>query len=349
MNKPFLFFNGVLQRTGSEVIASHIHTLAGDYSYKKSLEVRFNFDVKLIKKDSDCYTLFYESTEPLLFADGTVDYASMSYGHMSDKSLYDKYSVGDIIPAGALAYKEGTRSGGKDGAVLSHTHVRIHKGKFKSPYWEKTSTGNWDLVTTGGKMHHYDAFFVLPETEILKVGENPADYYQYIVYTGQTPFETWFPANATLLIQATQVNRRETPNGTKLSGGFAPVGEHPIVEATKDAVGGYQWVRCEGFQGWVALMDNATIWIDPIIEEPGPIDPPVIESELEKVIEELNKIIDDLRTQISLVSAEIKVKDSRIIYLEGIISQTEKELDATILSANEKQKKITDALNILGC
>ena len=344
MNKRFEFWNKQLQRTGSEVIASHIYTLAGDYGK----EVRFNFDVIVVKKDSDAYTLFFESTVPLFLANWEVDYVSMSFGHMDDKALYDKYPVGSIIPTGELAYKPGTRSGGKSGAVSLHTHVRIHKGKLKSPYWEKTSSGNWDLVTTGGKMHHYDAFFITPETEIIKC-KNPADDYPYVVYTGQDSFIYWNPVGTKLEVKATQVNRRAEPNGTKLSGGYAPVGVYPIVEATKEAIGDYQWVRCEGFDGWVALMENATVWIDaPVTEEPGPIDPPVIESELEKVIEELNKVIDDLRTQISLVSAEIKVKDSRIIYLEGILSQTEKELDATILSANEKQKKITEALKILG-
>ena len=332
MSNHFAFWNKQLQRTGSEVIASHIYTLAGDYGK----DAQFNFDVKLVKKDSGAYTLFFESAEPLLLANGEVDYISMSFGHMDDKVLYDKYPVGSIIPAGELAYKLGTRSGGKNGAVGAHMHVRIHKGKFKPPCWENTSTGNWDLTTTGGKMHHYDAFFITPETEVIKCG-NPADNYPYVVYTGQESFISWEPVGAKLEIKATQVNRRETPSGTKLSGGYAPVGIYPIVEATKDFVGDYLWVRCEGFDGWVALMENATIWIDTPIKEPKP---PVEEGESE--------VIEELKRQVALLEEEMKAKDDRITYLEKAASDLEKELDAIVISANEKQKKINEVLKILG-
>ena len=82
--------------------------------------------------------------------------------------------------------------------------------------------------------------------------------------------------------------------------------------------------------------------IDKIMDYHGdrPIYPPV-DSDLEKVINELNKVIEDLKTQINLVSAEIKVKD-------GKIDSLEKELDATVLSANGMQKKLDEIKKVVG-
>ena len=345
MAKPLLYFAPVLKRTGSEVIASHIHTLAGDYANLGKLEVRMNVDVKLVHKDSGAYTIFVTTTEPVLTPKGFVDYISFSFGHMSDTALYNKFKVGDIIPAGTLLYKEGTRSGGKNGAVGSHIHARIHRGTLKLPFWQNTSTGNWDLISTGGKMHHYDAFFVLPETQIIKVG-NPADTYPYVVFNGQGSYETWIPPKGTMVdVQGSKVNRRANPNGLLLTGGFAPTGKFPILESTKDFIGGYQWCRCEGIEGWVALIDGTTVWVDPIIENPKPIDPPITLPPAEGG--DSNMIIEELKKQVSLLEKEMKAKDDKISALEKTNAQLEKELDATILSSNENQKKIDEIKKVL--
>jgi Uncharacterized conserved protein len=340
MASALLWFADILRITGSEVISSHVNTLALDYAgYQGSgLQLVATVPLKLIKKDSAAFSYFLTTVDKVRFSDGTIDYASFSCGHMDNLSMYNKYSVGQIIKAGEVFYQQGSRSGGKNGAVGNHIHMRIHQGTLKDPYWYKSSTGNYDLVSTGGKRHHYDVLFLADGTKRIFDNEN-ANKYNFQTWTGgdEMSYETWNPIGAKLEIKATQVNRRETPNGTKLSGGFAPAGIYPIVEATKEAVGGYKWIRCEGFDGWVALMDNATVWINPITEEPIPIDPGSD-----------NKVIEELKKQLSLLEAEMKYKDDRIAYLEKAAYNLEKELDATILSANEKQKKITEAIKILG-
>ena len=340
MASALLWFADILRITGSEVISSHINTLALDYAgYQGSgLQLVATVPLKLVKKDSGAFSYFLTTVEKVRFKDGTIDYAYFSCGHMDNLTMYNKYSVGQIIKAGEVFYQQGTRSGGKNGVVGNHIHFRIHQGQPQDPYWYKSSTGNYDLVSTGGKRHHYDVFYLADGTKRIFDNEN-ANKYNFEVWKGETEmsYETWNPEGK-LEVKATQVNRRETPNGAKLPGGFAPVGIYPVVEATTDYVGGYLWMRCEGFEGWVALMENATIWNEaPITEEPKPVD-----SE-----GDLNDIIKELKKQLDVLAKEVTTKDKENALLKGEKETLVKERDAAISETSALKKRIEDAVKVL--
>lgn len=87
---------------------------------------------------SDANEVWLESNEPVLFADGTVDYATMMIAHDNDVSnLY----VGQVIKQNERFYEEGT----KGYATGNHVHFEIAKGKFEGTGWHQDEAGYWSL------------------------------------------------------------------------------------------------------------------------------------------------------------------------------------------------------------
>lgn len=87
---------------------------------------------------SDANEVWLESNEPVLFADGTVDYATMMIAHDNDVSnLY----VGQVIKQNGRFYEEGT----KGYATGNHVHFEIAKGKFEGTGWHEDEAGYWSL------------------------------------------------------------------------------------------------------------------------------------------------------------------------------------------------------------
>lgn len=99
-------------------------------------------------------TLWLESCYPLLFADGTLDYATMLATHPNDDDLR-KLSVGQVFHSGDKICREGT-----DGASGNHIHLSVGKGKMKGNGWTQNSKGKYVLTTTGVTLKPEQAFYI---------------------------------------------------------------------------------------------------------------------------------------------------------------------------------------------
>ena len=90
------------------------------------------------KKWANGNTVWLESTQIVLFADGTKDYATCAFTH--DNFVGD-LSVGQIIKQGQVFYQEGT-AGNSTG---NHIHLEVARGKFTGSGWHTNSVDGWVL------------------------------------------------------------------------------------------------------------------------------------------------------------------------------------------------------------
>lgn len=101
-------------------------------------------------------TLWLESDEKVVFADGTEDYFTMLITHPDDGDLR-RIAVGQKFSRKAPICREG-----KDGATAYHFHISGGKGLFKDGGWTRNSKGKWVLTTTKSTARPEDLFFVDP-------------------------------------------------------------------------------------------------------------------------------------------------------------------------------------------
>lgn len=107
------------------------------------------------------HQIFAETVEPVLWANGDVDY--MNFTIMHDDVIDANVKVGAVIRQGVKFFEEGTYSGGRPGTVGSHMHLEVGRGK--SPARQvQNSRGTW---VTPGQVHIYDALFIPKDGVIL--------------------------------------------------------------------------------------------------------------------------------------------------------------------------------------
>lgn len=87
---------------------------------------------------ADANEVWLESNDKVLFADGTVDYATIMMCHDNDVS---NLKVGQVIKQGERFYEEGT----KGFATGNHCHMEIAKGKFTGTGWHQNTAGYWSI------------------------------------------------------------------------------------------------------------------------------------------------------------------------------------------------------------
>lgn len=128
---------------------SHKGTKAIDCGWvneeNKKLYAPFTGVISQIKAGSN--SVWFHSKEKVLFADGTVDYATVRTVHDNDVS--DLY-VGKEIKQGEYYYKMGD----KGNTTGVHVHIEISKGHVTG-YKEKNSYGNYEMPNT---INVYDGF-----------------------------------------------------------------------------------------------------------------------------------------------------------------------------------------------
>ncbi len=121
----------------------------GDYSHKgtqnfdvvgvKNNNIKAPFDCKIVKiHKGKTYgnTVIIESTNKVLYADGTTDYMSMCFAHDNDIS---DLSVGKSLKQGQVFYQTGTYGN----VTGRHSHVTVIKGKYKNDMWTKNRYDNY--------------------------------------------------------------------------------------------------------------------------------------------------------------------------------------------------------------
>ncbi len=99
-------------------------------------------------------TLWLESTEKVLFADGTKGYCTLLITHPDDADL-KKIKVGQIFTRKEKICREG-----KDGATAYHLHLSAGKGKFTGNGWTPNSKAKYVLTTTGGAYRPEELFYI---------------------------------------------------------------------------------------------------------------------------------------------------------------------------------------------
>ena len=136
---------------------SHKGTKAIDCGWvnedNKKLYAPFTGKIAQIKTDSNA--VWFHSKEKVLFADGTVDYATVRTVHDNDVS--DLY-VGKEIKQGEYYYKMGN----KGNATGVHVHIEISKGHVTG-YKAKNKYGNWEMPNT---INVYDGFCLADDTVV---------------------------------------------------------------------------------------------------------------------------------------------------------------------------------------
>ena len=110
-------------------------------------------------------TLWLESTEKAIFADGTKDYFTLMITHPDDENVKN-LKVGDIFTRGEKITREG-----KDGATANHLHISAGKGRMKGSGWMQNSKGKWVLTTTDKAAKPEDIFYIDPDfTKVISSG-----------------------------------------------------------------------------------------------------------------------------------------------------------------------------------
>lgn len=92
---------------------------------------------------------FFESTEKVQYADGTIDYATFMFIHCNDVS---HLHLGQTVKQGEAFYKEGTAGQ----ATGNHCHIEVAKGQYTKPY-VKNAQGRFMLPQS---VHPASAFFI---------------------------------------------------------------------------------------------------------------------------------------------------------------------------------------------
>lgn len=140
MEKP-LYPSKYMRITQGYNESSHLDSFAIDEAGKDSdisvLSAPFTGIIKKIYT-TDANEVWLESTEPVEYPDGTVDYMTIMFAHSNDIS---NLFVGKVINKGELFYSEGT----KGQATGNHCHIECGQGKFSGSGWHKNNNGNYSI------------------------------------------------------------------------------------------------------------------------------------------------------------------------------------------------------------
>lgn len=149
---------------GMDGKVSHRGTKAIDCGWvneeNKKLYAPFTGIVKQINHDSN--GIWFQSKEKVLFADGTVDYATVKTIH--DNDISDLF-VGKEIKQGEYYYKMGN----KGNATGIHVHIEISRGHVTG-YKPKNQYGNYEMPNT---INVYDGF-CLKDDAVVRDGKGYA-------------------------------------------------------------------------------------------------------------------------------------------------------------------------------
>ncbi len=162
---------------------SHMGTLAIDNAGKDSgIESAYAPFTGTIKKIYNEYQVWLESSNPVVWADGTIDYMTILVVHDNDTS--DLY-VGKPIKQGERFFEEGTAGY----ATGNHIHLEVAKGKMSGSGWYKNSYGIWTITNA---VNPFDALFLSDTTNV----KNDYGYnWRYLSQSAINPFHDKTVAN----------------------------------------------------------------------------------------------------------------------------------------------------------
>ena len=203
-------------------------------------------------------TIWLESTEKVLFADGSVDYMTMLATHPNDDDL-KKIREGQKFKQGDKICREGT-----DGASGNHVHLSVGKGKFSGNGWVQNSRGKYVLTTTGWAVKPENAFWIDPYfTKVISSGglsfkkiPTVKDKYpvgEYKVVSDIAPVRsgagTSYPKKTFIMLTPNAREQIKKLNNGKSANGLVKGCVFTASKVTYD--GKHYWGECPS--GWVCL------------------------------------------------------------------------------------------------
>ena len=189
--------------------------------------------------------VWLESNEPVLYADGTIDYMTLLIMH--DNDISDLY-VGKVIPQNTVFYHEGT----KGYVTGAHNHVTVGKGKFTGSGWYKNSQGQWCI---NNQYEINKALFVYKDVDIVNGYGYDWKRTSDFVVNNITPNVDRNESKNQVEVLVTQLRVRTEPSLSGSILGFANVGFYNVLEQKEND--GYVWFKIADNQ-WIATNEEWT-------------------------------------------------------------------------------------------
>lgn len=221
--------------------------LAGKDSGSDPIFAPADITVKWFGGDSNGIIVW--TNEPVLFADGTVNYASIRILHDNDIS---NLRVGQVYKQGDIFYQEGTAGW----ATGNHIHFNVAKGRTTEMVkHSEVPNGYSDLK---GSVHPASALFINNTTIKKNIGY---DWKTYVVpeYAPMKDVEnTAFNAGPDNIWMRAKPSTNYPTVGKLLAGAQVPVSQVSTAECN-----GYSWVKINynGVDGYCAVVSGSEVFV----------------------------------------------------------------------------------------
>lgn len=167
MQKALFFMNHLRITQDENGSYSHVGSKAIDWGGKDTgadvVFAPFDLVVTRVRPRANG-EVYVQSLEPVLCADGTVNFISMVFIHGDNKHL----KKGQVFKQGEPFYREGGWGSNNPYKFGKHLHTEVAKGKInprQSPNGLKSQSGL--VYTIDNQVAHRSVFFVPGDTEIL--------------------------------------------------------------------------------------------------------------------------------------------------------------------------------------
>lgn len=222
------------------------HSITNCIDVAKGGDSTFSFyapvDMYCLEISGSSNTAYFESKDPVEFANGQTGFLSMTFGHANSVPVTASAikNASTVIAKGTKIYQEGNA-----GTTNIHCHIRVGKGLFKSPRVISNGTEptystveQFDINTQNGPMTFSEAFYKDNMT-VTYDGVDMKKKYKWRISTTALPNNRlWVNAK----YKASGIFQAPSPTKTKLA--TIPIGGKARIVTflpNKRESDGYQW------------------------------------------------------------------------------------------------------------
>ena len=288
-----------LRVTQGRGTGSHLGTKAIDFGGKDggSDKLYAPCDMRVIRIRDESKTsgeMYCESTEKVLYRDGTVDYVNFTFIH---DNVFN-FKAGATIPQGTYFYDEGGMSGGNPSGLATHVHVEAGRGKFGTTWPQQTKTvyGTWH--TNYNPVNLEDVFLLGPDVIIKDTGGYSWGK-DIPVSTVGTPVERNTAVPQVEILVDDLRGRTRPEMGEAVIAGHVTKGIYNILDTrdmTGEASNGFYWYKLEN-NLWCAKNETWTAEL--------PYMPPIDETDKDMIIAELQAQLNEKTAALARVEANL--------------------------------------------